>query len=138
MNDKELEGLKHEYSEVNNYIRHYSALRFAVFTLYFGIIGGISSVAFGIVKIESSAPTILNISAKIGGLLITLVFFLFEYRLQLLVEHNYRVARKLESLLGYIQITERPKFPRLRTTYAIRGLYIMLILFWLVVIIGKA
>ena len=41
------EELSLEYSEVNNNIRHYSALRFAIFTVYFAVIGGIVSIAFG-------------------------------------------------------------------------------------------
>jgi hypothetical protein len=48
-----LENLRHEYSEVNNNLRHYSALRFAIFGVYFAVVGGVSSIAFGLVEIKS-------------------------------------------------------------------------------------
>lgn len=52
-----LENLRLEYSEANNNRRHYSNLRFAVLTVFFAVLGGVASVAFGIVEIKS-APSL--------------------------------------------------------------------------------
>lgn len=41
------ESLRHEYSEVVQNFRHYSNLRFAIFTIFFAVIGGVGFVAFG-------------------------------------------------------------------------------------------
>src|SRR5205085_12632311 len=55
-----LENLRLEYSEANNNRRHYSNLRFAVLTVFFAVLGGVASVAFGFVEIKS--PSSLNIA----------------------------------------------------------------------------
>jgi hypothetical protein len=41
------ESLRHEYTEVALNARHYSGLRFAVFTILFAVLGGVGFVAFG-------------------------------------------------------------------------------------------
>jgi len=41
------ESLRHEYTEVLQLIRHYSNLRFAIYTILFAAVGGLGFVAFG-------------------------------------------------------------------------------------------
>jgi hypothetical protein len=134
MDEKELEALKHEYSEANNNLRHYSGLRFAIFSVYFAVAGGLISVAFGIVDAKLSNQASVSLMAKIGGLLVTIVFFMFEMRLELLVRHHQNVANTLERPLGYRQMSTRPQYRFLKTYYYTWGLFILLILFWIVVI----
>lgn len=131
-----LECLRHEYSEVNNNIRHYSGLRFAIFGVYFAVIGGISTVAFGFVDAK---PNSNNIAwwAKIGGLLVTFVFFSFEALCDRNLRHLGKVARQLEKSLQYIQFRSRRAFFKLRAIHFTTILYIALIAFWIIAILGR-
>lgn len=72
---KSLENLRAEYSEANTNRRHYSNLRFAVFSVYFAVLGGLSSVAFSVVEIKSPSPTSIVLGARIAGLLFTVISF---------------------------------------------------------------
>jgi hypothetical protein len=87
----ELENLRLEYSEVNNNRRHYSNLRFAVFSVYFAVLGGLVSVAFGIVEIKSPSQASIILGARIAGLLFTVIFFSFEILGELNLRHFRRV-----------------------------------------------
>ena len=121
------EGLRQEYSEVNQNFRHSSALRFAILTVYFAVLGGLASVAFGVVNVTPSVVTSL---AKAGGLITTLAFFTFEWILERFLTHFAKVATQLEKALGYSQLSTKPKSRILRTRNAILGLFILLMIFW--------
>ena len=69
------QGLRQEYTEVNSYYRHYSALRFVMFSVYFAVTAGIASVAFGVVEIKSYGATVISGMIRVGGLLVTIAFF---------------------------------------------------------------
>ena len=127
-----LENLRLEYSEVNNNRRHYSNLRFAGLSVFFAVLGGIASVAFGIVDVKR-APFNITIAARIAGLIFTWVFFSFEILCDLNVRYFGRVARILEYQLGYCQFRGRRfRFPR---AYCFTwGMYIILLGFWLYLI----
>jgi hypothetical protein len=118
--------LRYEYSEVNQNFRHYSALRFAILSVFFAGIGLLFSIAFG--PIDSTAY--FRMLAKFGGLLITIVFFIFEHILNEYLRHFAKVAMELEELLGYKQFKSRPQF-RVQTRHATYGLYILLVVFWI-------
>jgi len=62
------EELSLEYSEVNTNIRHYSALRFAIFTVYFAVIGGIVSIAFGFFENKTGNSEITKLWARMEAL----------------------------------------------------------------------
>jgi len=133
----DFEKLKHEYSEVNNNLRHYSALRFAILSVYFAVIGGISSVAFGLVEVKTANAIDIAWWAKIGGLLVTLVFASFEF----LCDHNLRhlknVAKELEKPLRYTQFTTRRSFFSFRAIYFTTVLYVALLAFWIFTILRR-
>lgn len=121
------EEMRHEYSELNQNFRHYSGLRFAIFTVFFAIIGGLASVAFG-----ASQPVAgLSGIAKVGGLVVTVAFFMLEMILQRYLDHFMEVGRKLEKSLGYTQLSTRPSSPVLKTVYATWGLFILVLGFWM-------
>ncbi len=118
--------LRYEYSEVNQNFRHYSNLRFAILSVFFAGAGLLFSIAFG--PINSTAY--FRMLAKLGGLLITIVFFIFEHILNEYLRHFAKVAIELEELLGYRQFKSRPQF-RVQTRHATYGLYILLLVFWI-------
>ena len=134
-NTSNLEGLRQEYTEVNNNIRHYSALRFAIFPVYFVAFGGLGSVAFSLFGAQSSNAEALKLGARISGVLITTLFFHYEYLIEEVLNKNRKRGQALEKLLGYNQITARSQKAINISQYMARGFYCILLLFWLVMII---
>lgn len=133
------EKLSLEYSEVNNNIRHYSALRFAIFTVYFAVIGGIVSIAFGFFENKTGNSEITKLWARIGGLLISLLFLVIEVNCEQYLTIYGDLAALMEEKLHYKQVTTRKRLNYnhllLRSRYAARAIYLAMILFWLVMII---
>jgi hypothetical protein len=126
-----LENLRLEYSEVNNNRRHYSNLRFAILTVFFAVVGGVASVAFGIVEVKS--PTSINIVlwSRFAGLVFTLTFFSFEVLCEFNISHFGHVAKDLEELLGYRQFKTRTGPYAKVTRSFIWGMYTLIIVFWI-------
>jgi len=128
-----IESTQKEYSEVNENFRHFSSLRFAIFTVYFAVEAGLFSAAFNSKEFDKEA----TFFAKIGGLLITLVFWAYQERTVRLIAHFMNVAAKLESQLGYTQISARPpaKFPIPDINTITRLFFPFMILFWIYVLV---
>jgi hypothetical protein len=126
-----IENLKHEYSEVNNDIRNHSTLRFNIFTVYLAAFGGLASVAFGFFEFKYGTPNHLKLWGRLGGLLVTLLFFYYELRIQSLINHNLKVGKEIELLLGYRHIATRPPWGRHRSHNATNIFFLILIAFWL-------
>lgn len=126
--ERSFENVRYEYEDVCENIRHYSNLRFAVFSVFSVVIGGMIAMAF------SSGQFIANgsILAKVGGLLITLVFWNFEERVTDFLIYFQSRARELESLLNYSQISLKPraKFPVFDTMHVVRMFFAILTVFW--------
>ena len=123
---------KSEYSEVNNYLRHYSSLRFVMFSVFFAVMAGIISVALGIVGVKPLTATVIW-TTRVGGLMTTIVFSIYEFRLERLIRYYQRAGEALEGSLGYSQMTKRPKSHF--TFVATWIMYSILFLFWSVVIL---
>jgi len=123
------EDLKHEYADVTENIRHYSIMRCVIFSVFSAVMGGIAFFAFSDGGIARPAA----ILAKIGGLLVIFVFWVYEERASQMFSHFSKVAMELESKLGYRQISTRPpgKFPILEAKYTTRIFFILWTAFWI-------
>ena len=102
-------SLRHEYTEVLQNIRHYSNLRFAIFTIVFAVMGGIGFVAFG--KGQFDAHTALV--ARIAGILFVVLFWLYEERTSSRFNACQSVAVNLERALGYTHVSSMVASTRL-------------------------
>lgn len=120
-----IESAQKEYSEVNANFRHFSSLRFAIFTTFFAVEAGILTALTN----GSFDPK----EAIWGGLIITLVFWGYQERNIRLISHFMQVAAKLESQLGYTQISTRPraKFPIPDINTFTRLFFFLMIVFWI-------
>jgi hypothetical protein len=128
------ERLKDEYVEVNLNIRHYSNLRFAVFSVFFLVMGGIVTIAFGD---GQYAPFAVKF-AKLGGLLVTFVFWSFEERISQLFRYFRKSAAKLEENgLGYQQYKTIPprEFPAFEAGSVTRIFYVLILAFWIYAVV---
>ena len=98
------ENMRFEYVEVNHNHRHYSSLRFASFTLYFIVSGGLLYFSYGGgTKLSSLSWWDLISRTKIIALLLTAAFFAFEIVCELTMRQLRKVAGELEEALGYRQ-----------------------------------
>ena len=132
LHDVKQEALRHEYSEVCSDIRNHSILRFNIFTVYLAAIGGISSIAFGVFEIKYNDPATVKVWARIGGLIVTMLFFYYELRIQSLIDHNVFRAKVLEEQLDYNHYRSRPSWSWWRTQNATRVFFFALVLLWVV------
>jgi len=95
------ESLRHEYSEITQNIRHYSNLRFAIFTIFFAVMGGVGFVAFSAGQFDVHAALV----ARFSGFPVIALFWLYQERAGLRDAHYQRVALQLERALNYTQYT---------------------------------
>jgi hypothetical protein len=120
------ESLRHEYTEAVQHIRHYSNLRFAVFSIFFAVMGGVGFVAFGKGEFDPNAAEM----TRIAGIFVIAIFWLYEESLSEFFEHYVRVSLELGHALGY---TPRPAtgvhFPRTMITF--RLFFAVVALLWL-------
>jgi len=98
------ESLRHEYTEVLQLIRHYSNLRFAIYTILFAAVGGLGFVAFGKNQFDAHTATL----ARIAGIPAIALFGWYEERCAQAFDIGVRRAIELEGLLNYAQFTRRP------------------------------
>lgn len=139
--DLNIEGLRHEYSEVNNNVRHYSNQCYAIFTVFFAILGGLIAVAFGFFESKTGNSDIIKLWARVGGLLVTILFWSIEINCEKYLKVYVEVAKDIEGKLGYKQITERESrtsLGKLKPSYAPSMIYGVLVAFWVVMIIWIA
>ena len=127
--ERSLEGLRHEYTEVAQNIRHHSNLRFAVFSIFFAVMAGVGIVAFGTEQFDAHAAMV----ASIAGFPVIAIFWVYEERVSRFFDHYTRVAIELERSLGYTQYTTRPAMPRYlpETRVVVRIFFFLLTLLWL-------
>jgi hypothetical protein len=123
--------LRQEYSEVNNYIRSHSNLRFTIFTVYLAALGGLFSIELFASKYGDEQ---IKLFGKFGGLLVTLLFFFYELRIQSLIDHNIKTGKELEIALGYNNIRSRPSW-LFRTSYMTTIVFLVLIVCWIIWIV---
>ncbi|HLC21282.1 MAG TPA: hypothetical protein VJM10_04140 [Candidatus Methylomirabilis sp.] len=87
-----------EYAEVCLTIRHYSALRFAMRTLFLVTFVGLAVIGFGIIPQQSFVAKTV---AKAFGLLMTGFFWASEKNAARYMSHLRERAAELEEGLGY-------------------------------------
>jgi len=123
------ESLRHEYTEVVQTIRNYGNLRFAVFSIFFAVIGGVGYVAFGKGQFDAHAAMV----ARFGGFPVIALFWWYVERLDQLFAHHIVEAVELERSLGYTQFTTRPSQPPYLPNFRVvgRAFFALLTMLWL-------
>jgi len=123
------ESLRHEYTEAAQTIRHFSNLRFAIFTIFFAVMAGVGIVAFGKDQFDSQAAMV----ARVAGFFVIAIFWVYEERVSRYFDHHSRVVVELERSLGYTQYSTKPVMPRYLpdTIVVVRFFFFLFTLLWL-------
>jgi len=112
----EIEGLRHEYSETLSDIRNYANLRFTIVAVYLAAMGGIGSIAFGLVLLKGEHAALFEEFGRCAGLGVTVLFFVYELRIQSLIERGLRNGKRIERLLRYRNLRRRRSWGRCRSS----------------------
>ncbi|PZO44937.1 MAG: hypothetical protein DCF19_00040 [Pseudanabaena frigida] len=120
-----------EYSELCSAFRHYSGLRFAVLAVFFGLLGGAVQAN---VSAAQANQFFMAIATKAIGLLMTLAFWFFEYRVSSYILYLEEQLARVEKSLGYIIYSGRRSKSRLlfiKTPMITTVIYGLVTFFWL-------
>lgn len=124
----EKDNAQKEYEIVCDNIRHYGNMRFANLTVFLALTFGISVIAFGL---QGQTPELwLQILARSAGIIISMLFWTFEYRTNINIDHFQDRARQLEELLEYKLWRTLPISRLLHADKSISMLFISIAIFW--------
>jgi hypothetical protein len=119
-----------EYRLVDGNQRHYSGLRFVIFTLFFAITVGLITQSFPSTGVVSQH---LRVALPALGLAISVCFLRIEQRLCDYINFYSKRSQELEKLMpGFEQWSARPqaKVWFLKAERATVGIYTVVIGFW--------
>lgn len=124
------EHYRDEYKEASANLRHYSLLRFTVFTVFLAVQAGL--IGFGLNANSTRLPT-LTIIVKIAALVATFVFWIYTERVNAYRKLFLKRACDLENRLGFEQYVSRqkPMLGFLSTLFATRLFFLAVAAFWL-------
>ena len=125
----EKEIIHKEYEIISENLRHYRNMRFANLTVFLGLIFGLSVIAFGL-QGKPTPEHWLQMLAKASGFVISFIFWMFEYRINIGIDHFQERAVKLEKILGYKLWSTFPRARFIHADKAISLLFIAIGLFW--------
>jgi hypothetical protein len=116
-----------EYVEIITSLRHYSNLRFAVLSVFYGVTAGLIVGALGFPVVEgmkmSAATTLL---LKILGVFVTVALYLYDFMID-----GYQVAfrKHLKKIWPESHWFTRPAYSNY-FQWPVRSLYIIVLVFW--------
>lgn len=118
-----------EYLDVSSNLRHWNTLRFAELTIYIAIMGAMMNLAFA----GPSGPlSLFGIIIRVAGFLVSLLFWILQERTMAWWYTFIDRAAELEEVLGYKQYRRRPRGHKLTGRMAIRLMFFVIMIFWLV------
>lgn len=120
-----------EYSEINQNIRHYSSLRFAIITVFLAATGGLASVAFNAFSLRTEKLDLVQMVARIVAALVAALFLQYEVLIGGVLAHNRKVGAALEVRMGLAQIRTRSPTRIAIAHWFARVLYLGFLVFWL-------
>lgn len=119
--------------ELMSGIRHYSNLRFAIFTVFFAITGGVLNTFFDCAF--SAKNTELLWLFRMGGMLVTIAFWIFEAAL------DSNLSRLWSAVAGVVGdkselLVHRQEWKGILVPFATHGIFAFSLVFWLFIAPG--
>ena len=127
--EEKFECLRHAYTEAAASFRHYSALRFAILSVYIALVGALGGVALGIVGGTVSNSRVSRIAA-FAALLVTWAFLTCEIVCERNRHYFSAVLKDLEVLLPCKAMTHFPISSLFRASRVFKILYTFNLLLW--------
>jgi hypothetical protein len=121
------ELLRHEYTEAAVNFRHFSGLRFAIMSVYVGVVGGLGAVAL---KLVQSATDQASLWSAVSAVMVTIAFFIIECVCERNRHYYFSSLKALEEPLGYETARRHPKWSVVQARYVIAALYLSSLAFW--------
>jgi hypothetical protein len=122
------DNLIEEYKDISENLRHYANMRFKQLTLF--------SVLTGVILGAITKGDLLGcgsvIILKIIGICIVVTFGIMEERAAGYWHSFLKRAIQIEGQIGYKQYSGRPERKSITATNAIRFLFIVIFIFWIV------
>jgi hypothetical protein len=119
---------KDEYIDASANQRQFMSLRFAQLTVFLAIFGILINALF---SQSFQLPTNGDLIIKVGGLVVTLLFWVHQERTMAYWNHFVQRAAELEDVLGFNQYRSRPKSGLMSSFKAMRMLFILITGFWI-------
>ena len=132
MNDKEHdENIRLSFEQTCETARHYSNLRFAMFTVFTAILGGLFAVELGVVGPIPDGGIVIGF--RIGAIILTTLFALGEWRVAMLVVFYQEEAKRFESKSAGLSLPlpESHLWYKNCATWIMLAPFIMAWLFWI-------
>lgn len=126
-NSTDKNSIRHEYLDASANVRHHGNLRFAQLTLFSALTGGLLSIMFG----QKAQPALLKGVLESLGIVLSICFFVIEYRTTAYWYHYRNRAAELEKSLQYTQYSTLPFRRHLTAANAVKLFYASVILLWL-------
>jgi len=126
-----LENNKVEYVDIGYNQRHWGNLRFHSLTVFIATTGGLFAISFQSSQLSNQMQLVL----KIGAILITCVFWMLDERIFKYWINCVNRAAELDKLLGFQQWTNRPSRKGINSRFAIRLLFFIFLVFWVISLI---
>jgi hypothetical protein len=120
---------REEYGEAAQSFRHYSALRFAIFSIYVAVIAALGGVALGVLGASTSGSLGAR-AAAVAAWLVTVVFFVCERKCLKNRRHFVKVMQAHEEILGYTSMTNFPASTVIGPAVAFASLFSVSLAFW--------
>jgi hypothetical protein len=117
-----------EYREIGLNLRHYSNMQYVNLTLALAAQAALLTTLLR----NPPLPTATRVILSAGGALITILFYVNEHRIRLYWTCYFRRARELDDLLNFAQYVKAPGRSVVSSGMAIRALFIVLFIFWIV------
>lgn len=124
---------KDEYIDASNNARLFQTVRFAQLTIFMALTGGLLAVTFS--KIAAPTEPLAAAMLKVGGILVTLLFWVLHERTMLYWRHFVARASELEAELGFRQYSSRPPAGLISGNNTMRALYVAMAVFWVVALV---
>lgn len=116
--------------ELMSNIRHYSSLRFAMFTVYFAVTGGLLMTFFDC-EFSKQYPQLLWLFMA-SGVMITLAFFIFEVTLDNNLSRLWDAVADLVGQGDHL-VKHRKRWKGIWVPFATYGIFACTLAFWLFV-----
>ena len=116
-----------EYLDASSNVRHWSTLRFAQLTIYIALTAGLLNILCA-----RSAPPVgrIAVAIEVAGFLTTVMYWVLQERTMLYWYAFVRRAAEIEPALGFRQHLSRPRSGPFSSSNAMRGLFLVMALFW--------